>query len=57
MMIISKIQESCYTFVPNKPFGSLLKIFPKNNIFLKTFDSELQPLEIEGRINLTLIIK
>ena len=29
-----------YTFVPNKPFGSLLKIFPTNHIFLKTFNSE-----------------
>ena len=27
-----------YTFVPNKPFGSLLEIFPKNHIFLKTFN-------------------
>ena len=25
-----------HTFVPNKPFGSLLEIFPKNDIFLKT---------------------
>ena len=24
-----------YTFVPNKPFGSLLEISPKNLIFLK----------------------
>ena len=22
-----------YTFVPNKPFGSLLDVFPKNHIF------------------------
>ena len=29
-----------YTFVPNKPFGSLLKISPINHIFLKTFNSE-----------------
>ena len=29
-----------YTFVPNKPFGSLLKISPANQIFLKTFNSE-----------------
>ena len=29
-----------YTFVPNKPFGSLLEISPKNHIFLKTFNSE-----------------
>ena len=55
-----------YTFVPNKPFGSLLKISPKNHIFLKTFNSEFQKigvwftdesLEIEGKINLTLIIR
>ena len=48
-----------YTFVPNKPFGSLLEISPTNNIFLKAFNSEYpnikvwftdqnrQPLEIE----------
>ena len=58
-----------YTFVPNKPFGSLLKISPTNHIFLKTFNSEYdeikvwftdqnsQPLEIEDRINLTMVIK
>ena len=58
-----------YTFVPNKPFGSLLEISPKNHIFLKTFDSEYdeikvwftdqnnQPLEIKDRINLTMVIK
>ena len=58
-----------YTFVPNKPFGSLLEISPKNHIFLKIFNSEFQdirvwftdqnsqPLEIEDRINLTLVIK
>ena len=58
-----------YTFVPNKPFGSLLEISPKHHIFLKTFNSEFQgikvrstdqngqPLEIEDRINLTLAIK
>ena len=26
-----------YTFVPNKPFGSLLEISPPNHIFLKSF--------------------
>ena len=52
-----------YTFVSNKPFGSLLEISPTNHIFLKTFKSEYdeiealltdqnsQPLEIEDRIN------
>ena len=29
-----------YTFFPSKPFGSLLEISPKNNIFLKTFNTE-----------------
>ena len=58
-----------YTFVPNKPFGNLLEIAPTNFIPLKTFNSEFQtievwftdqnsqPLEIEDRINLTLVIK
>ena len=58
-----------YTFVPNKPFGSLLEISPTNHIFLKTFNSEYdkikiwfidqnsQPLEIEDKINLTMVIK
>ena len=58
-----------YTFVPNKPFRSLLEISPTNQIFLKTFNSEFQeikvcstnrtskPLEVEDKITLTLIIK
>ena len=58
-----------YTFVPNKPYGSLLEISRTNHIFLKTFNSEFQeikvwltdqnskPLELEDKINLTLIIK
>ena len=28
-----------YTFVPNKLFGQLLDVSPKNFIFLKTFNS------------------
>ena len=58
-----------YTFVPNKTFGSLLEISPTNHAFLKTFNSEFQeikiwftdqtitPLEVEDKINVTLIIK
>ena len=58
-----------YTFVPNKPFGSLLEISPANHIFWKTFISEYdkiivwftdqnsKALEIEDRINLTMAIK
>ena len=58
-----------YTFVQNKPFGSLLEISPTNHIFLKTFNSEYdeiivwftdqtsQPLETEDIINLTMLVK
>ena len=58
-----------YTFVPNKSFGSSLQISSKNHAFLKTFNSEFheievwftdqnsQSLEIEDKINLTLITK
>ena len=57
------------TFVPNKAFGSLLEISPSNHVFLKTFNSEFQEinirftdqtstsLEVEDKINVTLIIK
>ena len=58
-----------YMFVPNKSLGNLLEISPANHIFLKTFNSEYneievwftdqnsKPLEIEDRINLTMVIK
>ena len=55
-----------YTFVPNKTFRSLLEISPTNQVFLKTFNSEFKiwftdqtskPLELEDKINITLIIK
>ena len=57
-----------YTFVPNKSFAQLFKISSKNFIFLKTVDSEFSyievlfadqnsnPLEIEEKINITLVI-
>ena len=35
-----------YAFIPNKPFGSLLEVSPKNNIFLKTFISEFQTIGV-----------
>ena len=35
-----------YTYVQNKPFGQLLKISPTNCIFLKTFNSEFQAIEV-----------
>ena len=58
-----------YAFVPNKTFGSLLQISPTNHVFLKSFNTEFQeikiwftdqtsaPLELEDKINVTLIIK
>ena len=60
--------RALYTFVPNKSFGQLLDISPKNFIFLKTFGSEFsyievwftdqnyKPLEIEDKIHITLVI-
>ena len=56
------------TFVPNKSFSQLLDISPKNFTFLKPFESEFlyievwftdqnsNPLEMENRINITLVI-
>ena len=53
-----------YIFVPNKLFVQLLDIWPKNFIFLKTFnleysyietwftDQNSKPLEIEDKINI-----
>ena len=35
-----------HTFVPNKPFGSLLEISPTNNIFLKTFNPEYANIKV-----------
>ena len=61
--------RALYTFVSNKPFGSLCETSQMKHIFLKTFNSEFQeivvwftdqnskPLEIEDRINLTMVIK
>ena len=58
-----------YTFAPKKTFGSLLEILPPNHFFfLKIFNSEFQeikiwftdqtskPLEVEDKINITLIM-
>ena len=71
-IIINDYQQDLrvlYTFVPNKPFGSLLEISPPSHIFLKTCNSEYdeiivwftnqnsKPLEIEDRINLTMVVK
>ena len=57
-----------YTFVPDKFFGQLLDISPKNFIVLKTSNSEFSyievwftgqnsnPLKLEDKINITLVI-
>ena len=61
--------KSVVHFCSKQTFGSLLEISPTNHIILKTFNSEfqdievwftdqnIQPLEIEDRINLNLVIK
>ena len=63
------IHESCMYLLPYKWFGRLLNISPKNVILLKIFNSEFsyievwftdqkfKPLEIEDKINITLVIK
>ena len=68
-MVINKIQVTYLHFFLNKPHGSPLKNSPKIYIYLNTFNSEFQaievwftdrnsqPLEIEDRINLALVIK
>ena len=35
-----------YTFAPNKPFGSLLEISPKNHIFLKRSNLENNEIKV-----------
>ena len=57
-----------YKFVPNKSFGQLLDISPKDFIFMQTFNSEFsyievwfteqnfKPLETEDKTNITLVI-
>ena len=57
-----------YTFVRNKPLGDLLDILTKDFLFLKIFNSDFsyieswladqnsKPIEIEDKINITLVI-
>ena len=57
-----------YTFIPNKSFGPLLDISPKNFIFLKTFESGFPYIEVwlngqnynvlekEDKMNINLVI-
>ena len=67
-MIIKTYTKVLHTFVPNKSFGQLLDIPPKSLKLLKTIDSDFswievwftdqnsKPLEIENKINITLVI-
>ena len=67
-MLLIICSRVLHTFASNKSFGQLLDISPKHFIFLKTFDSEFsyievwfthqnfKPLEIENKINITLVI-
>ena len=57
-----------FTFVPNKQYGQLISISPNSLIFLKKMNTEFSeieiwftdqnnsPLEIEGNVNISLII-
>ena len=57
-----------YTFTPNKSYAYLLNVEPSNLAFLKTYNTEFddiikritdqngRPLEIEDKVNLTLLI-
>ena len=57
-----------YTFTLNKSYAYLLNVEPRNLVFLKTYNTEFdkiiikftdqntRPLEIEGKINLTLLV-
>ena len=49
-----------YTFLPNKPFDSLLEISPANDIFLKTSNSEYPNIKVwftdQSRIKLAMVI-
>ena len=63
-----QVSRVFYIFVRNNSFGQLLDIFPKNFVFLKTFNLEFsyievwftdqnsKPLEIKDKINITLVI-
>ena len=60
--------EVLYTFMPNKSHAHLLNAEPSNLVFLKTYNTEFdeiiikftdhdgRPLEIEDKVNLTLIV-
>ena len=60
--------EVLYTFTPNKSYVYLLNVEPSNLVFVKTYNTEFyqiiiafmdqdgRPLQIEDKVNLTLLI-
>ena len=68
IIVINKVRKVLYSFVPNKLFGQLSDVVLKSFVFLKTFDSEFSynqlwftdqnsnPMEIEDKINITLVV-
>ena len=60
--------EVLYTFTPNKSYAYLLNVEPSNLVFLKNYNTDFDeiiitftdqnawPLEIEDKVNLTLLI-
>ena len=65
---INKTSQVLYNFSPNKSYAYLLNVEPSNLVFLKTYGTEFdeiiitftdqngRPLEIEDKVNLTLLI-
>ena len=60
--------EVIYIFTPNKSYAYLLSTEPSNVVFLKTYNTQFdeiiitftdengRPLEMEDKVNLTLVI-
>ena len=70
-LVDNQYQQKCevlYTFTPNKSYAYLLNVEPSNLVFLKTYNTEFdeifialtdqnsRPLEIEDKVNLTLLV-
>ena len=63
-----QMSEVLYTFKPNKPYAYLLNVEPSNLVFWKNYNTDFdeinitfmnqngRPLEIEDKVNLTLLI-
>ena len=45
-----------YAFIPNKSFGQLLDVSRKNLVIFKNFDLKTSYIEVEDKINITLVI-